>query len=1004
MRVRVPSFVSCALLVASSAGARQGEAVVVPVETKAPGASEASEASDAPPGKSPVFAADYGKWESLGFPASLSRDGRWLAYAVDRTDGEDELRLRALGTEAEESFEYGSRAAFSEDSLWLGYLVGISEDAEEKLREEKKPVRTRLGLRDLMLGENVEVEDVASFAFSEDGRFLALRRYAPKEDDEAADLVVRELATGRDTCFGNVVSYEWCESAPLIAFTIEVAGEGEIGNGLQVYDAGRGRLRTLDSAPAKYVELTWREDAPDLACMRELPYEEDDDEDVAHVVFAWRELDGDAPRARTYDQRKAEGFPAELRVATEGGLRWAKDGGALFFGLKEWERKPGWARGEEPKKAEKESEKESDEEGADGEADEAKDGSKDKEKGKEKRKEKKEPKSLRESLEEAAGVEIWHARDVDVIPLQQKQLESEEREHRLAAWWLDAERLAILSKKPGEELRLLEGERHALALDDEPYQEEQRFGPTRYDVCVVDTSTGAHQKVLTGIKFVLDSSPDGRWFAYVQSGDVWVYDVIAGQGRNLSAGVPARFIDQEDSTLTDEKDPYGVAGWCVRSDELFLYDRYDLWMLPLDGRAAVRLTRGAEARERYRVLDLDPEDDEGLELAEPLYLSVYGDLSKKSGYARIAGGALPERLVWEDAHVGRLAKAEAADVYTYSVERYDDSPDLLVSGPELAGARQVTKTNVFQSEYLWGRSELVDTTNVHGEPLQGALFYPADYEPGKQYPMIVYIYELRSQVLHRYTAPTERNPYNTAVFSAEGYFVFQPDIVYRPQNPGLSAVECVEPAVRKVLETGMVDPERIGLVGHSWGAYQTAFIVTQTDLFAAGVAGAPLTNMMSMSMSMYWNSGQTDAWIFHESQGRMDRPFWQDVDTYIKNSPIFSIDKLNTPLMIAFGTEDGAVDFNQGVEMYNAARLAMKPFVMLVYPGENHGLRKKPNQVDYHHRVLEWFAHYLKGAPAPSWITDGQRWIDRKAELEEFERKHDKGKKNSDKGTKPERG
>ncbi len=167
--------------------------------------------------------------------------------------------------------------------------------------------------------------------------------------------------------------------------------------------------------------------------------------------------------------------------------------------------------------------------------------------------------------------------------------------------------------------------------------------------------------------------------------------------------------------------------------------------------------------------------------------------------------------------------------------------------------------------------------------------------------------------------------------------------------------------MKKVLEGGKVDPKKVGIVGHSWGAYQTAFLVTQTDIFAAGAAGAPLTNMMSMSVSIYWNSGQTNAWIFHESQGRMDRPFWQDVDTYIKNSPIFQIDKLKTPLLVTFGDEDGAVDWNQGVELYNAARLAGKPVVMLVYPGENHGLAKKPNQVDYHYRILEWFGHYLKG-------------------------------------------
>ena len=206
----------------------------------------------------------------------------------------------------------------------------------------------------------------------------------------------------------------------------------------------------------------------------------------------------------------------------------------------------------------------------------------------------------------------------------------------------------------------------------------------------------------------------------------------------------------------------------------------------------------------------------------------------------------------------------------------------------------------------------------------------------------------------------------------------------RARRAGFSLVEAV-------LAKGDVDPKRVGLVGHSWGAYQTAFIVTRSNAFAAGVAGAPLTNMMSMAGSIYWNSGQSDGWIFHESQGRMDQPFWRDVDTYIKNSPIFNIDDMNTPLLIAFGTNDGAVDFNQGVELYNAARLIQKPFVMLVYPGENHSVRRKENQVDYHYRVREWFDHYVKGAEAKPWITEGVKHLDRKKEIEAMEKANGKG-------------
>jgi dipeptidyl aminopeptidase/acylaminoacyl peptidase len=310
------------------------------------------------------------------------------------------------------------------------------------------------------------------------------------------------------------------------------------------------------------------------------------------------------------------------------------------------------------------------------------------------------------------------------------------------------------------------------------------------------------------------------------------------------------------------------------------------------------------------------------------------------------------------------------------VQSFDDSPDYFVGGPSLADAVQVTETNSFQSDYAWGRSELIEYENEWGKQLQGALFYPAGYVPGKQYPMIVYIYEIRSPSVHRYYVPSNRNAYNTAVFTSQGYFVLQPDIVYRDRHPGRSAVAAIIPAVDKVLETGMVDRARVGLTGHSWGGYQTAFTVTQTDIFAAAVAGAPLTNLVSMYLSVYWNTGNTDARIFEVSQGRMEVPFWEDMDAYVANSPVFHVENMTTPLLVAHGDKDGAVDFNQGVEFYNAARRANKDFVLLVYEGENHGNRQKPNQIDYHTRVVEWFGHYLKGEPAPEWISEGVSYLE----------------------------
>ena len=166
--------------------------------------------------------------------------------------------------------------------------------------------------------------------------------------------------------------------------------------------------------------------------------------------------------------------------------------------------------------------------------------------------------------------------------------------------------------------------------------------------------------------------------------------------------------------------------------------------------------------------------------------------------------------------------------------------------------------------------------------LQGALYYPAGYEPGKQYPMIVYMYETLSDGVHRYVAPSDRDYYNTTVFTSQGYFVFQPDIVFRPRQPGLSVVECVVAGVKKVVAMGVVDPKRVGVIGHSWGGFDTAFLATHTNgVFAAAVAGAPITDLVSNYGNHHWSSGIAETDHIETGQQRMEVPLYDDLQAYI---------------------------------------------------------------------------------------------------------------------------
>jgi dipeptidyl aminopeptidase/acylaminoacyl peptidase len=442
--------------------------------------------------------------------------------------------------------------------------------------------------------------------------------------------------------------------------------------------------------------------------------------------------------------------------------------------------------------------------------------------------------------------------------------------------------------------------------------------------------------------------------------------------------VKTSFADTESDSTSPEKPMFGIAGWTANDAAVVLYDKFDLWKVSPDGSTATRLTNGAPEQVRHRYVRLDPEEDT-LNLDRG-YLSLFGVRTKKSGYGQFGGGQ-PVRLVFMDKSVGGLAKAQNADVYSYTVQDSDDSPDMFIGGPGLTSATQVTTTNPFLSKYAWGRTELVEyPVQPKGQPkmtLQGSLYYPANYEPGKKYPMVVYLYEKLSDGLHQFTNPSERSYYNGTALTQQGYFFFQPDIVFQPREPGVSVVECVTAAVKKVIDMGVVDAGKIGVMGHSWGGFDAMYLATHSTIFAAAVSGAGISNLISNYGNHHWSSGIAETDHIETGQQRMVVPLYEDLQAYIRNSAVFGISTMTTPLLLMTGDNDGTVYWHQSVELYNIARRAKKNVVMLVYNNEDHGLRVKKNQIDYHRRIGAWFAHYLKGEPAPAWITSGVPAISR---------------------------
>ena len=946
--------------------------------------------------KSPAAPADYGQWETLVdagggggrggvSTGGLSPDGKWLAYGINRSNGNNELRVVNVASGAVKTTPFGAQAAYSSDARWLAYSIGYSETQAERMRTNNQPVRNKLRLLNLATGDQTTVDDIETFAFSPTGAYLVMRQYAPEraaaaaagrgtapaggggrggrggrggaaadENTPGATLIVRQLATGRDTAFGNVSEFAWQDLKHRGALLAMAISTGEkTGNAIQLFDSQTGALRVLDSSGASYNNLAWRKDSADLAALKSKT--DDAHDGPTSLVLAWTHLGEPSEAARVYDPTADTKFPAGMRTVSFRRPSWSDDAGIVFVGLSQWDPKPpaprragrGAANGDAATNANATNANAND-----------------------------------NPAEDQPTVDVWHWRDTEVMAHQVKNAAQNGRRFLLAAWHLDSGKLTQLSNAYETEQAVPVRHRNfAYVAEWKEYALDRSIGRPAADIYLVDEMTGQRAKVksnLTDDRY-LQASPGGRYFIYLENDNYWTMDLSTHAAVNITRNIKTSFIDHESDETVKQKPPFGIAGWTKNDAEVILYDKFDLWKITPDGAHATRLTDGAAEQVRHRYVRLDP-DAETIDLDKPVYLSLFGIWTKKSGYAVLKpGAAAPERLVFTDKSIERLAKASDAPVFDYVSETFEESPNLYLAGSDLKDARRLTDTNPFQSKYAWGRNELIDYKSTAGTRLQGILTYPAGYEPGKKYPMIVYMYEKLSDGLHRYNAPSERSYYSVSAMMSHGYFVLQPDIVFQKREPGLSVADCVTAAVKKVQERGITD--KVGIVGHSWGGFDASFLATHTTIFSAAVAGAPITDLISNYGNHHWSSGIAETDHIETGQQRMEVPLYEDLQAYIRNSAVFGVSTMTTPLMIEVGDADGTVFYHQGIELYNIARRARKNVVLLVYGGEDHGLRKKADQVDYQRRIFAWFGHYLKGEPAEKWIDEGQSYLDHQRDL-----------------------
>ena len=582
--------------------------------------------------------------------------------------------------------------------------------------------------------------------------------------------------------------------------------------------------------------------------------------------------------------------------------------------------------------------------------------------------------------EDRVSLDIWGWQDDEIQPMQLKNKSQEEKKSYLTVLSLVDLKVVQLGTPEVDEVQLENKitQDIALAWTEAPYRKNYSWDiQIGRDLYLLDLATGNKSLIEKNASGSARLSPGGNYAYWYDARDSsWVaYDLKAKAKINLTAAIPVAFYDEiHDSPSLPSS--YGAAGWLEGDASFLINDRFDLWKVDPRNPATAQILTGGEGRrtqnsfrrERLKV------DEVAIDPKEPLILSGFDEVNKKSGFysANYQGKGLPKELLFTDHLNYGIRKAENSSQLVFRRSTYKESPDLYLSDLTFSSLVKASALNPQQAGVKWGNVKLVSYLAQDGTPLQGLLFTPEGFDGVKKFPMMVYFYERNSETLHNYRPPApSRSTINIPYFVSNDYVVFVPDIKYDLGLPGPSAYDCIMPGVQAVISQGGIDAENMAIQGQSWGGYQVAYLMTRTNLFKAAGAGAPVVNMTSAYGGIRWGTGMSRMFQYEQTQSRIGGTLWEKPLYYLENSPLFTLDRVNTPVLIMHNDADGSVPWYQGIEMFMGLKRLNKPAWLLQYNGEDHNLVQRKNAKDLSVRLSQFFDHYLKGAPAPLWMTEG---------------------------------
>ncbi len=855
----------------------------------------------------------------------LSKDGKWVAYSTRPDRGDAMGYVKSVITDTTYTIERGVSPQFTNNSSWAGFIVKPKE--LDKLNAKKKKPKNSLALIRLEDGLRKDFEEVRDFEFSEDSRWAAVWKYPGKENKKvgSSDLLLFDFNSMSELTLNNVKEFAFDSLSNYLAYIVKDPEDKT--NGVYVIS-----LKGTFALPKKiegnekheYSSIEWSTQTDQLGY---ISCSESSTQADSCSLMIW-----DAVNDTLITAVPVDAAPEGWYIPKKNDLAWSEDQKRLFFGFKPFSD----TIPTEPKVKFTDSNY----------YDIA---------------------TIREQID----VDVWHWNDPRIKTNERNWWDKNKDRTFAAVYFTDSKNYVQLADLSCPEVDYVDNPFYTVGHDNTPYLKLMTWEGFFYDVYAVNVKLGTKKLIAEKVAEPAHISPQGKFIAYYKYPHWYMYDTEKDTTVNLTERIETPFYD-EDNDVPAPPTSYGLAGWLENDKGVLINDKYDIWTFYSNGGFMNQTAReGRDNKITFRIVKLDPKKKAYKE-EDNVFMSGFSEKTKKTGIFRLSFGIIgPEQIKFDDRKYRCLRLSEDKQTLLFSAESYNIVPDLWVGDSTGRNAKKITDLNKQLEKYNWGTAELIHWTNFEGDTMDGVIYKPHNYDPNKRYPVLVWFYERFSQLLYDFNRPYIGHRPCYQIYNDDGYIVFLPDVKFKVGYPGYSSVSCVVSGVRHLIDEGIADSSAIGITGHSWSGYQAAFLVTQTNIFAAAVAGAPVSNMTSAYSGIRLGSGLARQFQYEMGQSRIGGNLWDSLDAYIRNSPVMQAQKSNTPLMIMFGNRDWAVPWQQGQELYLAWRRLNKNCIFLEYFDEPHWPEKFFNRLDYAIRMKEFFDTYCLKQPAPDWILKG---------------------------------